>query len=123
MNLPSTTSDVKLINAVPCIQQILSYNVWGGYYKFRSNLTAGNTEGMSVVLGYESLKCPGISLLTFFLPFLPQVLFGKVKKIQPSLDKSKVSLDPSPNFDCHMSRNTPSLKDTIELQAYSSAVC
>lgn len=61
--------------------------------------------------------------MTFFLPFPPQVLFGKVKKIQPSLDKSKVSLDPSPNFDCHMSRNTPSLKDTIELQAYSSAVC
>ncbi|XP_040850188.1 testis-expressed protein 15 [Ochotona curzoniae] len=51
-----------------------------------------------------------------------KVLFGKVKKIQPSVDKSKVSLDPSPNFDCHMSRNTPSLKDTLELQAYSSVV-
>ncbi|XP_053772757.1 testis-expressed protein 15 isoform X2 [Desmodus rotundus] len=51
-----------------------------------------------------------------------KVLFGKVKKIQPSVDKNKVSLDPSPNFDCHMSRNTPSAKDTIELQAYNSAV-
>ncbi|KAM5264339.1 testis-expressed protein 15-like [Ctenodactylus gundi] len=51
-----------------------------------------------------------------------KVLFGKVKKIQPSMDKNKVSLDPSPNFDCHMSRSTPSLKDTIELQAYSSLV-
>ncbi|KAM4802698.1 testis-expressed protein 15 [Urocitellus parryii] len=51
-----------------------------------------------------------------------KVLFGRVKKIQPSMDKNKVSLDPSPNFDCHMSRNLPSLKDTIELQAYSSAV-
>eukprot|EP00069_Balaena_mysticetus_P013603 bmy_08259T0 len=52
----------------------------------------------------------------------PNVLFGKVKKIQPSVDKNKVSLDPSPNFDCHMSRSIPSLKDTIELQAYSSAI-
>ncbi|XP_005066557.3 testis-expressed protein 15 isoform X1 [Mesocricetus auratus] len=51
-----------------------------------------------------------------------KVLFGKVKKVQPSVDKSKVSLDPSPNFDCHMSRNMPSLKDTIELQAYNSMV-
>ncbi|XP_031296027.2 testis-expressed protein 15 [Camelus dromedarius] len=51
-----------------------------------------------------------------------KVLFGKVKKIQPSVDKNKVSLDPSPNFDCHMSRSIPSLKDTIELQAYNSAV-
>nr|XP_051690041.1 testis-expressed protein 15 isoform X3 [Oryctolagus cuniculus] len=51
-----------------------------------------------------------------------KVLFGKVKKIQPSVDKNKVALDPSPNFDCHMSRSVPSLKDTIELQAYSSMV-
>ncbi|XP_023439456.2 testis-expressed protein 15 [Dasypus novemcinctus] len=51
-----------------------------------------------------------------------KVLFGKVKKIQPSVDKNKVSLDPSPNFDCHMSRSIPSLKDNVELQAYSSAV-
>ncbi|XP_077000664.1 testis-expressed protein 15 isoform X3 [Tamandua tetradactyla] len=51
-----------------------------------------------------------------------KILFGKVKKIQPSVDKNKVSLDPSPNFDCHMSRSIPSLKDNIELQAYSSAV-
>lgn len=51
-----------------------------------------------------------------------KVLFGRVKKIQPSVDKNKVSLDPSPNFDCHMSRNMPSLKDSIELQAYNSMV-
>uniref|UniRef100_F8VPN2-2 Isoform 2 of Testis-expressed protein 15 n=4 Tax=Mus musculus TaxID=10090 RepID=F8VPN2-2 len=51
-----------------------------------------------------------------------KVLFGRIKKIQPSMDKNKVSLDPSPNFDCHMSRNMPSLKDTIELQAYNSMV-
>ncbi|XP_033621270.1 testis-expressed protein 15 isoform X1 [Fukomys damarensis] len=51
-----------------------------------------------------------------------KVLFGKVKKIQPSMDINKVSLDPSPNFDCHMSRSVPSLKDSIELQAYNSVV-
>ncbi|XP_052018472.1 testis-expressed protein 15 [Apodemus sylvaticus] len=51
-----------------------------------------------------------------------KVLFGRVKKIQPSIDKNKVSLDPSPNFDCHMSRNMPSLKETIELQTYNSMV-
>ncbi|XP_013377026.1 PREDICTED: testis-expressed sequence 15 protein isoform X2 [Chinchilla lanigera] len=50
------------------------------------------------------------------------VLFGKVKKIQPSMDVNKVSLDPCPNFDCHMSRSVPSLKDTVELQAYNSVV-
>ncbi|KAM6221030.1 uncharacterized protein ACDL77_001990 [Rhynchocyon petersi] len=54
--------------------------------------------------------------------FIFKVLLGRVKKIQPSVDKDKVSLDPSPNFDCHMSRNTPSLKDSIELQAYNSVV-
>lgn len=59
----------------------------------------------------------------FFCLFVFKVLFGKVKKIQPSVDKNKVSLDPCPNFDCHMSKNIPSLKDTIELQAYNSAVC
>lgn len=67
------------------------------------------------------LKSDFKSVLTYSYFF--KVLFGKVKKIQPSVDKSKVSLDPSPNFDCHMSRNTPSLKDTLELQAYSSVVC
>ncbi|XP_051025363.1 testis-expressed protein 15 [Acomys russatus] len=51
-----------------------------------------------------------------------KVLFGKVKKMHPSVDKSKISLDPSPNFDCHMSRNMPSLKDALELQAYNSMV-
>ncbi|XP_063095748.1 testis-expressed protein 15 [Cavia porcellus] len=51
-----------------------------------------------------------------------KVLFGKVKKIQPSMDINKLPLDPFPNFDCHMSRSVPSLKDTIELQAYNSVV-
>ncbi|XP_025134696.3 testis-expressed protein 15 isoform X1 [Bubalus bubalis] len=72
---------------------------------------------VDVALNYAHSRSINVESIIMF-----KVLFGKVKKIQPSLDKSKVSLDPSPNFDCHMSRNTPSLKDTIELQAYSSAV-
>ncbi|XP_060990533.1 testis-expressed protein 15 [Dama dama] len=72
---------------------------------------------VDVALNYAHSRSITVESIIIF-----KVLFGKVKKIQPSLDKSKVSLDPSPNFDCHMSRNTPSLKDTIELQAYSSAV-
>ncbi|XP_043310530.1 testis-expressed protein 15 [Cervus canadensis] len=72
---------------------------------------------VDVALNYAHSRSITVESIIMF-----KVLFGKVKKIQPSLDKSKVSLDPSPNFDCHMSRNTPSLKDTIELQAYSSAV-
>lgn len=74
---------------------------------------------------YESLKCVGVFFtdLLFAFFFFFKVLFGKVKKIQPLVDKNKVSLDPCPNFDCHMSKNIPSLKDTFELQAYNSAVC
>ncbi|XP_027385860.1 testis-expressed protein 15 [Bos indicus x Bos taurus] len=72
---------------------------------------------VDVALNYAHSRSITVESIIMF-----KVLFGKVKKIQPSLDKGKVSLDPSPNFDCHMSRNIPSLKDTIELQAYSSAV-
>uniref|UniRef100_A0A8D2BK28 Purine rich element binding protein G n=1 Tax=Sus scrofa TaxID=9823 RepID=A0A8D2BK28_PIG len=72
---------------------------------------------VDVALNYAHSRSITVESIIIF-----KVLFGKVKKIQPSMDKNKVSLDPSPNFDCHMSRSTPSLKDTIELQAYSSAV-
>ncbi|XP_067413460.1 testis-expressed protein 15 [Emydura macquarii macquarii] len=51
-----------------------------------------------------------------------KVLFGKVKKIQPALGKKKVALDPTPNFDCHMSRIAPTLKDPVDLQAIGSSV-
>lgn len=79
-----------------------------GIYMFRH---------VDVSLNYaQSQNSPVESIMIF------KVLFGKIKKIQPSVDKNKVSLDPSPNFDCHMSRNMPSLKDTIELQAYNSMV-
>ncbi|XP_035308896.1 testis-expressed protein 15 isoform X2 [Cricetulus griseus] len=79
-----------------------------GVYMFRH---------VDVALNYAHSRSTTVEAIMIF-----KVLFGKVKKIQPSVDKSKVSLDPSPNFDCHMSRNTPSLKDTIELQAYNSMV-
>ncbi|KAM9043449.1 testis-expressed protein 15 isoform 1-T3 [Megaptera novaeangliae] len=72
---------------------------------------------VDVALNFAHSRSITVESITVF-----KVLFGKVKKIQPSMDKNKVSLDPSPNFDCHMSRSIPSLKDTIELQAYSSAV-
>ncbi|XP_050658357.1 testis-expressed protein 15 isoform X1 [Macaca thibetana thibetana] len=79
-----------------------------GIYMFRH---------VDIALNYSHSRSITVESILIF-----KVLFGKVKKIQPSVDKNKVSLDPSPNFDCHMSRNAPSLKDTIELQAYSSAV-
>ncbi|XP_039076552.1 testis-expressed protein 15 [Hyaena hyaena] len=72
---------------------------------------------VDIALNYAHSRSITVESIIIF-----KVLFGKVKKIQPSLDKNKVSLDPSPNFDCHMSRSIPSLKDTIELQAYNSAV-
>eukprot|EP00071_Canis_lupus_P001867 XP_003432155.2 testis-expressed protein 15 isoform X1 [Canis lupus familiaris] len=72
---------------------------------------------VDVALNYAHSRSITVESIIIF-----KVLFGKVKKIQPSVCKNKVSLDPSPNFDCHMSRSVPSLKDTIELQAYNSAV-
>lgn len=46
-----------------------------------------------------------------------------MKKIQPPASKKKVALDPTPNFDCHVSRIAPSLKDPVDLQATGSLVC
>ncbi|XP_048186490.1 testis-expressed protein 15 [Perognathus longimembris pacificus] len=72
---------------------------------------------VDVALNYAHSRSTAVESIVIF-----KVLFGKVKKVQPSMDKNKVSLDPSPNFDCHMSRTIPSVKETIELQAYNSAV-
>ncbi|CAK6442621.1 unnamed protein product [Pipistrellus nathusii] len=79
-----------------------------GVYMFRH---------VDVALSYAQSRSINVENIIIF-----KVLFGKVKKIQPLVDKNKVSLDPCPNFDCHMSKNIPSLKDTFELQAYNSAV-
>ncbi|KAM4836768.1 testis-expressed protein 15 isoform 2-T4 [Thomomys bottae] len=72
---------------------------------------------VDVALNFAQSRSTTVESIVIF-----KVLFGKVKKVQPSVDKNKVSLDPSPNFDCHMSRTVSSVKDTIELQAYNSAV-
>ncbi|XP_038181448.1 testis-expressed protein 15 [Arvicola amphibius] len=79
-----------------------------GIYMFRH---------VDVALNYAHSRNTTVENIVVF-----KVLFGKVKKIQPSVDKNKVSLDPFPNFDCHISRSMPSPKDTIELQAYNSLV-
>ncbi|KAM6473013.1 testis-expressed protein 15 isoform 2-T2 [Liasis olivaceus] len=51
-----------------------------------------------------------------------RVLLGRVKKIQPPKGQKKVVLDPTPKFDCHMSRVHPSLKDSLEDQAVGSLI-
>ncbi|XP_072481590.1 testis-expressed protein 15 isoform X2 [Notamacropus eugenii] len=70
-----------------------------------------------VALSYARSRKHHVDNLMIF-----KVLYGKVKKIQPVVDKSKECLDPSPNFDCHMSRLAPTPKDPIEQQACGSAV-
>ncbi|XP_027709502.1 testis-expressed protein 15 [Vombatus ursinus] len=70
-----------------------------------------------VALGYARSRNHHVGNLMIF-----KVIYGKVKKIQPVVDKSKTCLDPSPNFDCHMSRVVPTPKDPIEQQATGSAV-
>ncbi|XP_053434151.1 testis-expressed protein 15 [Nycticebus coucang] len=72
---------------------------------------------VDVALNYAHSQSITVESIMIF-----KVLYGKVKKIHPYVDKNKVALDPSPNFDCHMSRSVPSLKDATELQAYNSAV-
>ncbi|XP_043828319.1 testis-expressed protein 15 [Dromiciops gliroides] len=70
-----------------------------------------------VALSYARSRKRHVDNLVIF-----KVLYGKVKKIQPMVDKNKEGLDPSPNFDCHMSRLVPSPRDPIEQQASGSAV-
>ncbi|XP_051822691.1 testis-expressed protein 15 [Antechinus flavipes] len=79
-----------------------------GVYLFRHS---------DVALSYARCRKRHVDNLMIF-----KVLYGKVKKIQPMVDKTKTCLDPSPNFDCHMSRLVPTPKDPIEQQANGSAV-
>ncbi|XP_075460193.1 testis-expressed protein 15 isoform X3 [Ascaphus truei] len=52
-----------------------------------------------------------------------KVLFGKVKKVQAiGNSKGKVAMDPTPNFDCHVSRKAPSPKDSSDEQTINSLV-
>ncbi|XP_061491915.1 testis-expressed protein 15 isoform X2 [Rhineura floridana] len=72
---------------------------------------------VEVALNYASKHSIPVENIIIF-----RVLLGKVKKIQPPKGKKKVALDPTPNFDCHMSRIHPSVKDSLEDQAISSLV-
>ncbi|XP_062984513.1 testis-expressed protein 15 [Elgaria multicarinata webbii] len=72
---------------------------------------------VDIALSYASTHSIPVENIIIF-----RVLFGKVKKIQPPKGKKKVVLDPTPNFDCHISRNHPSLQDSLEDQAIGSLV-
>ncbi len=50
-----------------------------------------------------------------------QVLYGKVKKIAPSLDWNKTQ-DPTVGFDCHMCTDAVSHRDTLHQQVLGSSV-
>ncbi|XP_077099506.1 uncharacterized protein tex15 [Siphateles boraxobius] len=50
-----------------------------------------------------------------------KVLYGKVKKIAPSLDWNKTQ-DPTVSFDCHMCKDAASHRDTLHQQVLGSAV-
>ncbi|KAM8939335.1 testis-expressed protein 15 [Pelodytes ibericus] len=52
-----------------------------------------------------------------------KVLFGKVKKVNTTVpSKMKAALDPTPNFDCHMSKKAPAWSDPFEEQIANSLV-
>uniref|UniRef100_A0A8C1Q881 Testis-expressed sequence 15 protein-like n=2 Tax=Cyprinus carpio TaxID=7962 RepID=A0A8C1Q881_CYPCA len=50
-----------------------------------------------------------------------KVLYGKVKKIAPSLDWNKTQ-DPTVAFDCHMCKDAVSYRDTLHQQVLGSSV-
>ncbi|XP_050976881.1 uncharacterized protein LOC127171949 isoform X2 [Labeo rohita] len=50
-----------------------------------------------------------------------KVLYGKVKKIAPSLDWNKTQ-DPTVSFDCHMCKDAVSHRDTLHQQVIGSSV-
>ncbi|XP_032069247.1 testis-expressed protein 15 isoform X2 [Thamnophis elegans] len=72
---------------------------------------------IDIALNYASKHSFPVENIIIF-----RVLLGKVKKVQPPKGQKKIVLDPTPNFDCHMSRIHPSLKDSLEDQATGSLV-
>ncbi|XP_039189587.1 testis-expressed protein 15 isoform X2 [Crotalus tigris] len=72
---------------------------------------------VDIALNYASKHSFPVENIIIF-----RVLLGKVKKVQPPKSQKKIVLDPTPNFDCHMSRIHPSLKDSLEDQATGSLV-
>ncbi|XP_075718338.1 testis-expressed protein 15 isoform X2 [Rhinoderma darwinii] len=53
--------------------------------------------------------------------FIFKVLFGKIKTVQPGSSQKSV-LDPTPNFDCHISRKVPLWSDPFEEQVTNSLI-
>ncbi|XP_070598305.1 testis-expressed protein 15 isoform X2 [Erythrolamprus reginae] len=72
---------------------------------------------VDIALNYASKHSFPVENIIIF-----RVLLGKVKKVQPPKGQKKSVLDPTPNFDCHMSRIPPTLKDSLEDQATGSLV-
>ncbi|XP_078240922.1 testis-expressed protein 15 isoform X1 [Pogona vitticeps] len=72
---------------------------------------------VDIALRYASNRSFPIENIIIF-----RVLLGKVKKVQPPKGKKKVALDPTPNYDCHISRIHPSVKDSLEEQTIGSLV-
>ncbi|KAF5901930.1 testis-expressed sequence 15 protein isoform X1, partial [Clarias magur] len=59
--------------------------------------------------------CNGKYLIIF------KVLFGKVKKVTPSLEWNK-TVDPMVGFDCHMAKDAVSYRDSLSQQVLGSSV-
>ncbi|KAM4706706.1 testis-expressed protein 15 [Discoglossus pictus] len=52
-----------------------------------------------------------------------KALLGKIKQVQPiKSTKKKLALDPTPNYDCHISRKAPSPKESSDEQFINSLV-
>nr|XP_016851357.1 PREDICTED: testis-expressed sequence 15 protein [Anolis carolinensis] len=72
---------------------------------------------VDIALKYAAIHSSHIENVIIF-----RVLLGKVKRFPPAKNKKKIALDPTPNFDCHMSTVHPSVKDLLENQVLGSLV-
>lgn len=54
--------------------------------------------------------------------FILKVLFGKVKKVTPSVEWNRTA-DPVVGFDCHMAKDAVSYRDSLSQQVLGSSVC
>ncbi|TSS11546.1 Testis-expressed protein 15 [Bagarius yarrelli] len=71
---------------------------------------------VDVALKHETANtCNGKYLIVF------KVLFGKVKKVTPSLEWKK-TVDPTVGFDCHIAKDAVSYRDSVSQQVLGSLV-
>ncbi|KAK2823561.1 hypothetical protein Q7C36_020161 [Tachysurus vachellii] len=71
---------------------------------------------VDVALKYATASaCSGENLIIF------KVLFGKVKKVTPSLEWNR-TVDPIVGFDCHIARDAVSYRDSVSQQVLGSSV-